>query len=143
MTAVLAAVVGVVVGLAAAFWILRAWVGRRADRLLTAWREDESARLTDASLRRSRAVLRGQITEQLTPLLAGFPWDPADARFLGKPVDYVVFDGYSEVRAGVRAALREIVFVDVKTGRAGLSKAERRVRSCVEAGRVRGIVLAE
>ncbi|MGI8750892.1 MAG: Holliday junction resolvase-like protein [Acidimicrobiales bacterium] len=71
----------------------------------------------------------------------GFAWDPADARFLGKPVDYVVFDGYAEVRAGARDHLRQIVFVDVKTGRAGLSKAERRIKACVESGAVHGLVL--
>lgn len=94
-----------------------------------------------ASERHSRAVVRGQITEQVTPLLEGFAWDPADARFLGKPVDYVVFDGYAEVRAGARDHLRQIVFVDVKTGRAGLSKAERRIKACVESGAVHGLVL--
>ncbi|MDQ2726887.1 MAG: hypothetical protein M3Y91_03255 [Actinomycetota bacterium] len=139
--AVVAMVVGAVAGIAAMVWALRAWEVRRATRLLDAWRNQEADRLAAAAERRSRAVVRGQITEQVTPLLEGFAWDPADARFLGKPVDYVVFDGYAEVRAGERDRLRDIVFVDVKTGRAGLSKVERRVKACVERGAVHVLVL--
>jgi predicted Holliday junction resolvase-like endonuclease len=142
VTAVIAAVAGAVAGMAAATWALRAWEIRRATRMLDEWRGDETDRLVAAAERHSRAVLRGQITEQVTPLLAGFAWDPADARFLGKPIDYVVFDGYSEVRAGARDRLRQIVFVDVKTGRAGLSRTERRVKACVERGDVHGLILA-
>jgi predicted Holliday junction resolvase-like endonuclease len=142
VTAVIAAVVGAAGGIAAAAWALRAWEVRRATRLLGVWRDQEADRLVAASERHSRAVVRGQVTEQVTPLLAGFPWDPADARFLGKPVDYVVFDGYAEVRSGERNRLRQIVFVDIKTGGSGLSKSERRVKACVESGAVRALVLS-
>jgi len=142
VTAVIAAVVGAIVGIAAAAWALQSWEVRRATRLLDDWRGQEADLLMAASERHSRAVVRGQITEQVTPLLEGFGWDPADARFLGKPVDYVVFDGYNEVRTGDRDRLRQIVFVDVKTGRAALSKVERRVKACVERGAVHGFVLA-
>ncbi len=79
----------------------------------------------------SRATVFGQVAEQLVPLLPDFPHDLEDARFLGAPIDYVVFDGYAandEV---------EIVFVEVKTGNAKLSRGERRVRDAVRAGRVR------
>lgn len=79
----------------------------------------------------SRATLFGQVAEQLVPLLPAFPYDLEDARFLGAPIDYLVFDGYSaddEV---------EIVFVEVKTGNAKLSRGERRIRDAVRAGRVR------
>ncbi|MDQ2724885.1 MAG: hypothetical protein M3Y36_05240 [Actinomycetota bacterium] len=142
MTALVAAVIGAVVGMAAAAWVLRSWEVRRATRLLDSWRDQEADLLMAASERHSRAVVRGQITEQVTPLLEGFAWDPADARFLGKPVDYVVFDGYNEVQTGLRDRLRQIVFVDVKTGRAGLSKVERRVKACVERGGVHARVLS-
>jgi predicted Holliday junction resolvase-like endonuclease len=51
---------------------------------------------------------------------------------LGSPVDLVVFDGMDE------DALREIVFVEIKTGAsATLSARERRIRDTVRAGRVR------
>jgi predicted Holliday junction resolvase-like endonuclease len=51
-------------------------------------------------------------------------------RFLGTPVDLIVFDGMSE------NDLREIVFLELKTGSSSLSKRERRVRDAVQEKRV-------
>lgn len=86
----------------------------------------------DAS-RRSAAVTAGLVYEQLVPWLPGFKFDPRDARFLGSPVDFVVFDGLS---AGT---VRRVVFVEMKTGRSDLSTRERRVRDAIVAGRVEWI----
>ncbi len=83
------------------------------------------------SVERSRATLSGQFLERLAPHFPDFPYDPTDLRFLGTPVDYVVFDGLSE---GVVDA---IVFLEVKSGEAGLSTVQRRVRDAIEAGAVR------
>ena len=79
----------------------------------------------------SRAVLRGQAAEQMMPFVDGFPFDPNDARFLGHPLDYVIFDGL-----GGDGDV-SVVFVEVKTGGARLSAREKRVRQAIEAGRVR------
>src|SRR6185369_10174397 len=57
----------------------------------------------------SRAVTRGQIYEQLVPYLPDFEFNPKDAVFLGRPVDFVVFDGLDE------GEVRRVVFVEVKT----------------------------
>jgi len=79
---------------------------------------------------RSQATITGLVHEQLIPYLPGFPFNPKDARFLGSPVDLVIFDGLD---AG---ELREVVFIEVKTGGASLSKRERQLRDAVRAGRV-------
>lgn len=84
----------------------------------------------DAVLR-SQAVIAGQVHEQLLPYLPGFGFNPKDARFLGSPVDLIVFDGLD---AG---ELRQVVFIEVKTGNAVLTQRERLVREAVQAGRVR------
>jgi predicted Holliday junction resolvase-like endonuclease len=78
----------------------------------------------------SRAVLGGQFSEQLAPFLPGFPYSPTEVRFLGKPVDLVVFKGLDDKEPS------EIVFVEVKSGVAQLSQVERKLRDVVEAGRV-------
>ena len=44
----------------------------------------------------SRAVLKGKMAEQFAPILPEFQYLPSDAKFLGDPVDYVVFDGYTD-----------------------------------------------
>jgi predicted Holliday junction resolvase-like endonuclease len=85
----------------------------------------------ESALQRSRHVLKGQAAEQLAPLSAGFPYLPNDSRFLGSPIDYLVFDGLSEDQE------LEIVFLEVKSGRAKLSKREAKIREAVMAGRVR------
>ena len=82
-------------------------------------------------LRESRATIRGQVAEQLAPLLPEFPYASADARFLGAPVDYVVFDGLSDDDE------IEVVLVEVKSGKARLSRREKRVQEAVKRGRVR------
>ena len=43
------------------------------------------------AVERSRAVLSGQFSEQLAPYLPDFPWKPTEARFIGKPVDFLVY----------------------------------------------------
>jgi predicted Holliday junction resolvase-like endonuclease len=70
------------------------------------------------------------VFEQLVPWLPDFTFDPRDARFLGSPVDFVVFDGLST------GEVRRVVFVEVKTGSADLSSRERRVRDAIRNGRV-------
>lgn len=60
-----------------------------------------------------------------------FPYDPGDSRFLGSPVDFVVFAGLRE-----GDEVEEIVFVEVKTGKSRLSRREQSVRRAVEEGRV-------
>jgi predicted Holliday junction resolvase-like endonuclease len=93
--------------------------------------DDLDAARADA-VKRSRAVRGGQASEQMAPLLGEFAerFDPADARFLGGPVDYVVFDGLGEGR------VRSVVLVEVKTGGSRLSANEVRVRDAVDEGRV-------
>ena len=61
----------------------------------------------DDAVRRSRAVLGGLAAEQLAPGLPGFPYDPTELRFVGKPVDFIVFNGAS------KGEIEEVVFVEV------------------------------
>lgn len=87
-------------------------------------------RVRKDAVSQSRAVTRGQIYEQLVPYLPDFEFNPKDAQFLGRPVDFVVFDGLDE------GEVRRVVFVEVKTGGSTLTTRERRVRDAVRAGRV-------
>ncbi|HID08609.1 TPA: hypothetical protein EYP13_00100 [Candidatus Micrarchaeota archaeon] len=87
-------------------------------------------RLLLRSLSRSFDVKKGKIVEQLAPYLRSFPYDPHDARFLGSPVDFVVFDG---LNSGGEVTIR---FVEVKSGKSALGESERRVRDAVEKKRV-------
>ena len=93
---------------------------------------------TRRSVAQSRSTLKGQIAEQMAPLLAGFPYQPADARFLGDPVDYVVFNGYTSVKGGGGDSDSiELVILDIKNGNARLSPRQQAIAQAVQAGRVR------
>lgn len=87
-------------------------------------------RIRESAIQQSRAVTRGQVYEQLVPYLPAFRFNPKDAQFLGRPVDFVVFDGLDE------GDVRRIVFVEVKTGTSTLSTRERRVRDAIQRGQV-------
>lgn len=95
------------------------------------WQQQEEERIRRDAIRRSREVIHGKVTEHLIPFFRAFPWNPADARFLGSPIDFVVFDGLSE------GAVREVILVEVKSGsRKVLSARERSVEHCIKRGDV-------
>ena len=84
------------------------------------------------AVNRSRAVLGGQFSEQLAPFLPGFPCNPGDVRFVGKPIDFVAFPGSAE-----GGDIKEIYFIEVKSGQSKLSPREKQIKLAVEQGRVK------
>ncbi len=63
-------------------------------------------------MNRARSTLKGKIAEQMGPVLPEFPFNPADTRFIGSPVDYIIFDGLTEVADEKSRDIR-IVFMEV------------------------------
>ena len=94
------------------------------------WKSRYTLEVRQDAIQRSQSVTVGKVTEQLVPFLPGFPYNPKDARFLGAPVDFVVFDGLTD------GDVRQVVFVEVKTGSAQLGVRERLIRDAVQAGKV-------
>ncbi len=124
VAAVAVALVAVVVGVAV-YWIgYRAGSGRASAKMEAGFRDRQ---------RRSRLTLGGRFAEQLSPFFEEFRYDPTEARFLGSPIDFVVFPGLATGEP------REIVFVEVKRGRARLDRGQRRLRDLVNAAGVEGI----
>ncbi len=90
------------------------------------------------SVNTSRAVLKGKMAEQLAPIMPEFRYLPSDAKFLGDPIDYVVFDGYTDFRDGDGVAEDiEVVLIDIKSGGARLSKGQQAIAQAIREGRVR------
>ena len=88
--------------------------------------DDKIPKEREDAIKQSRAVLSGQFSEQIAPYLPDFPFNPTEARFIGKPIDFVVFKGMDEKK------IEEIVFVEVKSGQSQLSKIEKSLKSAVE-----------
>lgn len=73
----------------------------------------------------------------MAPLLPEFieKYEPADARFIGSPIDYVIFKGMTKNDNGNSEPM-DIVFLEVKSGPHGLTPRENKIKKAVEAGRI-------
>jgi len=80
----------------------------------------------DDAVKRSRSVLEGKISEQLVPYFPDFKYEPSDCKFLGSPIDFVVFKGLS---TGV---VEEVIFLEIKTGKSKLSSRETELKKAIE-----------
>lgn len=94
------------------------------------WESEIPGYRKDAILK-SRVVLGGQFSEQLAPFLPDFEYLPTECRFVGKPVDLIVFKGMDDKN------INEVVFVEVKSGKATLSPIEKRLKETIEKKKVR------
>ena len=109
------------------------------ERKFRQWREIEEARWLEdrekvarEAITQSRAVLGGKFTEQMAPFLPDFKYDPTEARFIGSPIDMIIFPGLAS------GDPQEIVIMEIKTGKsAQLTPAERKIRQLIEDGMVR------
>ena len=91
---------------------------------------DAEKEIRQDAIDKSQSVTMGKMTEHLVPFLPGFGFNPRDVRFIGSPIDLIVFDGLGE------GDVKKVVFVEIKTGVSTLSTRERIVRDAVCAGKV-------
>lgn len=85
------------------------------------------------AITRSRAVLGGQFSEQLAPYLPDFQYLPTECRFIGKPIDFIVFKGADAKK------IDEVIFVEVKSGNAKLNEHEKNLKDTIDKKRVRWV----
>lgn len=83
------------------------------------------------AIKKSRSVLTGQFSEQIAPYLPDFKYSPTEVRFIGKPIDFIVFKGMDE------KDIDEVIFVEVKSGKSQLSSHERKLRDAIKSKRVK------
>jgi len=109
------------------------------ERRFREWQDAEALRwgaemeqARKSAVTQSRAVLGGKFTEQMAPYLPEFNYDPTEARFIGSPIDLIVFPGLS------KGDPREIVIMEIKFGKnCQLTQSERKIRQLIEEGMVR------
>ena len=77
------------------------------------------------SQKKSSEVRLGKIGENLAPFTDAWPYDPNGFRFLGNPVD------------GVQFTEDEILFMEIKTGKARLTHSQKLAKKLVKEGKVR------
>ncbi len=98
-------------------WMYASYLRRRLEMALRILADERSRQ-------RSLSASYGRITEQWFPLMDRYPYDSANFRFLGTPVDGVQFE---EDR---------IVFVEFKSRDAELSALQRKLKKLVQSGKV-------
>jgi len=69
--------------------------------------------------------------EQLAPYLPDFPFSPTEAKFIGAPIDFLVFKGMDAQH------IEEVIFVEVKSGSARLNHNEHSLKDAIDNKRVR------
>jgi predicted Holliday junction resolvase-like endonuclease len=77
------------------------------------------------SQKKQSEVVTGQVAETIAPFLDVFKHDPQKSQFLGKPIDFVVFED------------DEIIFVEVKSQNAPLTPKQRKIRDLIKNKKVR------
>jgi len=74
----------------------------------------------------TRAVNIGKNLEKVLPTMKDFKWPVPDSKFLGDPIDLIVFNGLSVNK------VKSISFIEVKSGKARLNRHQKSIRDAIE-----------
>jgi len=84
------------------------------------YNSERTKRIKADSGRISANVTKGLAVESLIPFSKDFDYDWKDARFIGSPVDFLVF------------ASDKVVFFEVKTGKSRLNERQQNLKKLIE-----------
>jgi predicted Holliday junction resolvase-like endonuclease len=112
------------------YFTTRAHTEVLARRMYERWLTENEALIRQDAIDRSRSVTLGKVTEHITPWIPVFPYNPKDARFIGSPIDMIVFDGCDA------EDVKRVVFLEIKTSSSALSNKQRQIRDAIKAGKV-------
>lgn len=111
-------IVTLIIGIIFGFVIGFLWVQIRRIGVEKKIRQD--------AVRGSRNAITGEIYEKILPSMPNFPYAPKDMVFVGKWTDYIIFDGLSE------GDLREIIFLEIKSGKSRLNVNEKMIKKILD-----------
>jgi len=106
---------------------------KRYEAEFQKWKQEEEEKIRKDAILRSASTILGRVGEQLAPILflSNYGINPKDVRFIGTPVDFIVFKGLAEGKP------EEIVFIEVKSGQTqNLTSKERQIKKLIEDRRV-------
>ncbi len=107
---------------------------KAASVLLQKWKIESEAKIRQDAINRSYSVNLGKITEHLVPFHQAFlsQFNPKDARFIGNPIDLIVFDGYADKKDEI-----QVYLVEIKTGNSRLTEVQKKIKEAVLNGNIR------
>lgn len=103
---------------------------KEIQEAIRAWASEHTQNIRDEAIKKSKAVILGQVSEHLAPFISKWPYSAKDVRFIGNPIDFVIFDGLTE------GDLRKVIFMEVKTNKSQLNSGQREIRDAIIAGKV-------
>lgn len=74
----------------------------------------------------TKAVNVGKNLEKVLPTMKDFKWNVPDSKYLGDPIDLMVFNGLS------MGNVSSLSFVEVKSGNASLNNHQKSIRDAIE-----------
>lgn len=103
-----------------------------ASTELQNWIFETEMTIRNDAIQKSHSTIIGQVSEHIVPYMPSFCFNPKDVRFVGSPIDLIVFNGMDD------DDIEEIVFIEVKTGAsADLSRRQRQIRDAIQNHRVK------
>ena len=89
--------------------------------------KNEISIIKKLSLDRQRSILKGQITEQISPLLPNFPIKSSELyHFGGKLIDFIGFEGIND------GEIKRIWFIDSKYNSSRLNKDQKSLKKLIK-----------
>lgn len=92
--------------------------------------KEKLEKVSKEAIAKSKAVIRGQVAEEIVPMFKNFPYTLSDLKFFGQPLDYIVFENMSAVRDGKEEEIT-IIFADVKSNTARNSKVQNAIKKAI------------
>lgn len=98
-----------------------------AEATFERWKIEYETVIRQDAIKKSQAVTIGKVTEHIIPYFSGvFPYNPKEARFIGSPIDLIVFDGME-----TDPEHTTIHFIEVKTATSSLTPKQRAIKYAI------------
>ena len=98
-----------------------------AEATFERWKIEYETVIRQDAIKKSQAVTIGKVTEHILPFFSGvFPYNPKEARFIGSPIDLVVFDGMETDLENI-----SVHFIEVKTATSSLTPKQRAIKYAI------------
>ncbi len=88
------------------------------------WRK-KANKMRQEIANKQRSSLKGAVAETFAPYLPDFKFKPSECKFLGDPIDFIVFEGLND------RDVKKIHFIDVKADNSKLNKVQKQIEEVV------------
>ena len=79
----------------------------------------------------AKSVNVGKLLEKVFPTMADFKWELSDCRFLGEPLDLIIFHGLTSGKVD------SIRFLEIKSGKAKLNEHQKNIKDAIEKKKIK------